>query len=343
MDEQGRIIAGTFSEEDRLEAGLRPETLDDFVGQERHKQNLRVFLAAARGRSEALDHCLFSGPPGLGKTTLAHIIAREMGHEIRVTSGPVLEKPADLAGLLTNLNEGDILFVDEIHRLNRMVEEYLYSAMEDFRLDIMLDRGAAARSVQLSLPRFTLVGATTRSGLLTSPLLARFGIVMHLEHYQPAELAQIIERSARLLEVPLDHKAAVELAGRCRGTPRVANRLLRRLRDFAEVKGDGCITLELARYGLEQLEVDARGLDRLDRRLLLALVETYHGGPVGLGTLAVALGEEVDTLEDVVEPYLVKEGFMQRTQRGRVALPSAWEHLGLAAPTRGDTSLLDLK
>lgn len=331
MDES-RIVDEDWSPEDRLEGALRPVSLDEFVGQTRHKENLRVFIQAARQRNEALDHCLFHGPPGLGKTTLAHILSQEMNSEIRITSGPVLERPADLAGLLTNLNDRDILFIDEIHRMNRVVEEYLYPAMEDFRLDIMLDRGTAARSVQLSLPRFTLVGATTRAGLLTSPLMARFGIVTHLEHYSNEELAAILRRSAGLLEIDLDERASIEIAGRCRGTPRVANRLLRRLRDFAEVKGDGRVTLEIARYGLERLDVDAEGLDKLDRDFLRVLLEHHKGGPVGLGTLAVALGEEVDTLEDVVEPFLVKEGFLQRTPRGRLAAEKAWRHLGLTPP-----------
>jgi Holliday junction DNA helicase RuvB len=331
MDDS-RILDQDFSPEDRMESALRPERLEDFVGQERHKDNLRVFIKAALNRGEALDHCLFHGPPGLGKTTLAHILAQEMNSEIRVTSGPVLERPADLAGLLTNLGDRDILFIDEIHRMNRVVEEYLYPAMEDFRLDIMLDKGAAARSVQLSLPRFTLVGATTRAGLLTSPLMARFGIVTHLEHYSREELAAILRRSASLLEVKLSEDASLELAGRCRGTPRIANRLLRRLRDFAEVEGNGEVNLEIARYGLDRLEVDASGLDRLDRSFLKVLLEHHHGGPVGLSTLAVALGEEVDTLEDVVEPFLVKEGFLQRTPRGRLAATRAWKHMGLTPP-----------
>jgi holliday junction DNA helicase RuvB len=339
--DDSRLIDGDWSEEDRLEATLRPESLDDFVGQTRHKENLRVFIAAARARGEALDHCLLHGPPGLGKTTLAHILSREMGREIRVTSGPVLEKPADLAGLLTNLGEGDVLFIDEIHRLSRVVEEYLYPAMEDYRLDILLDRGAAARSVQLSLPHFTLVGATTRAGLLSSPLLARFGIVVHLEHYERAELAQIIRRSASLMGIELAPRAADELSGRCRGTPRVANRLLRRIRDFAQVQGDGRVDLEIARYGLERLEVDEAGLDRLDRAFLRTLISTYGGGPVGLSTLAVALGEETDTLEEVLEPFLVKEGFLQRTPRGRVAAARAWTHLGLKPPA-GPQPLLDI-
>jgi len=339
--EDERLISSDYSPEDRFEGALRPERLEDFVGQERHKENLRVFIQAALQRGEALDHCLFHGPPGLGKTTLAHILAKELGSQVRVTSGPVLEKPADLAGLLTNLNDRDILFVDEVHRLGKVVEEYLYPAMEDFRLDILLDRGAAARSVQLTLPRFTLVGATTRAGLLSSPLMARFGIVVHLEHYARQELATILSRSARLLEIDLSPEAAFEVAGRCRGTPRIANRLLRRLRDFAQVKGQGRVTLDIARYGLERLEVDEEGLDRLDRAFLRTLCETYQGGPVGLGTLSVALGEEEDTLEEVLEPFLVKEGFLQRTPRGRVASPKAWAHLGL--PPRslaGDTGTL---
>jgi holliday junction DNA helicase RuvB len=338
MDE-GRVISASFQDEDQLELSLRPATLDEFVGQTHHKENLRVFIEAAKKRGEALDHCLFHGPPGLGKTTLAYILAAEMGSEIRLTSGPVLEKPADLAGLLTNLNEHDVLFIDEIHRLGKVVEEYLYPAMEDFRLDIMLDRGAAARSVQLTLPQFTLVGATTRAGLLSSPMMARFGITVHLEHYSHDELASILRRSADLMNVPLMEDASVEIAGRSRGTPRVANRLLRRIRDFAEVKGDGRVTRELARFGLERLEVDESGLDRLDRSLLRVLVEVYNGGPVGLSTLAVAVGEEADTLEEVLEPFLVKEGFLMRTSRGRVATRRAWTHLGLTAPSE----IVDLK
>jgi holliday junction DNA helicase RuvB len=329
LEESGRIISGSFADEDRIENSLRPSVLDDFVGQEHHKKNLRVYIQAARNREEVLDHSLFYGPPGLGKTTLANIVANEMESEIRVTSGPVLDKPADLAGLLTSLNENDVLFVDEIHRLNRVVEEYLYSAMEDFRIDIMLDRGASARSVQLNLPRFTLIGATTRAGLLTSPLLARFGIVIHLEHYSQEELARIITRSASLMQIPLDNDAAIEISGRCRGTPRIANRLLRRLRDFAEVEGSGRITKSLAFYGLKRLEVDMAGLDRLDRDFLRVLIENYKGGPVGLSTLAVAVGEEMDTLEEVVEPFLVKEGFIQRTRRGRLATDKAFAHLGM--------------
>ncbi|MDP2361771.1 MAG: Holliday junction branch migration DNA helicase RuvB [bacterium] len=340
FEDDSRIISTALAPEDHQEGALRPERLDDFVGQERHRENLRVFIEAARQRGEALDHCLFHGPPGLGKTTLAHILARELGSQIRVTSGPVLEKPADLAGLLTNLNDRDILFVDEVHRLGKVVEEYLYPAMEDFRLDILLDRGAAARSVQLGLPRFTLVGATTRAGLLSSPLMARFGIVVHLEHYSQEELATILARSARLLEIDLAPEAALELSGRCRGTPRIANRLLRRLRDFAQVKGEGRVTLDIARYGLERLEVDEAGLDRLDRRFLGILMEHFQGGPTGLGTLAVALGEEEDTLEEVLEPFLVKEGFLQRTPRGRVATPKAWTHLGLGPrPSSGEALL----
>ena len=332
MDDETRLVAGSFGEEDRLESRLRPLLLDEFTGQEAHKDNLRVYIQAARQRGEALDHCLFHGPPGLGKTTLAHIIAREMEGEIRVTSGPVLEKPADLAGLLTNLQDGDILFIDEIHRLSPVVEEYLYPAMEDYTLDILLDKGPAARSVQLTLPRFTLVGATTRAGLLTRPLMARFGIVLHLEHYTRAELAEILERSARMLSVSLTTDAASEIAMRSRGTPRVANRLLRRLRDFAQVHGDGTVTDEIARFGLERLQVDRRGLDNLDRKILLALLDKFNGGPCGLNTLALAVGEEADTLEDVVEPFLVKEGFINRTVRGRVATPLAWSHLERSQP-----------
>lgn len=316
-----------------LDAALRPLSFDDFTGQPRIVENLRVFITAARRRGEALDHVLLTGPPGLGKTTLSHIIAREMGTDIKVTSGPVLEKPGDLAGLLTGLDEGDVLFIDEIHRLSAVVEEYLYSAMEDFRLDIMIDSGPAARSVQLSLPRFTLVGATTRQGLLTAPLRSRFGVVNRLEYYSAEDLDRVIRRSARVLEAPIDDQGALELARRARGTPRIANRLLRRTRDFADVKGDGVITQAIAKMALEALDVDEFGLDEMDTRILTTLIGKFGGGPSGIGTLAVAVGEDAGTLEEVYEPYLIQQGFLQRTPRGRVATPLAYRHLGLARPS----------
>ncbi|MBL7032602.1 MAG: Holliday junction branch migration DNA helicase RuvB [Candidatus Delongbacteria bacterium] len=328
-----RTITGKYTPEDQLENRLRPTDFNEFVGQQRIKDNLRVFISAAAGRQEALDHCLFYGPPGLGKTTLAHIIAGSMQAQITVTSGPVLDKPADLAGLLTNLQEGDILFIDEIHRLNHVVEEYLYPAMEDYRLDIMLDSGASARSVRLDLPRFTLIGATTRAGLLTSPLRDRFGIVSHLEYYNQEEILEILHRSARLLEVELERDGAHEIGMRSRGTPRVANRLLRRVRDFAEVEGDGRVTAALARHALDRLDIDARGLDPMDQKILHTIIHKYRGGPVGLNTLSVAVGEEAGTIEEVYEPFLIKEGFLERTLRGRVVTPLAWQHLGVERQT----------
>jgi len=318
--------------EEELDASLRPSSFDEFTGQPKIVQNLKIFIEAARKRGEALDHVLLTGPPGLGKTTLSYIIAKEMGAEIKTTSGPVLEKPGDLAGLLTNLNEGDILFIDEIHRLSPVVEEYLYSAMEDFRLDIMIDSGPSARSIQLALPRFTLIGATTRQGLLTAPLRSRFGVVNRLDYYDPAELERVITRSAGILGAPIDHNGAVELARRSRGTPRIANRLLRRTRDFADVKGTGTISLDIARIALEALEVDEYGLDEMDKRVLLAMLEKFNGGPVGISTIAVAVGEEPGTLEEVYEPFLIQQGFLQRTPRGRVATPMAYRHFGIAQP-----------
>lgn len=307
---------------------LRPSRFDDFAGQPQTVSNLKVFVSAARLRSEPLDHVLLHGPPGLGKTTLAAILAQEMNAELRVTSGPVLEKPGDLAGLLTNLEKGDLLFIDEIHRLSPVVEEYLYSAMEDFKIDIMIDSGPNARSIELALSPFTLVGATTRAGLLTSPLLARFGINCRLEYYDEKTLAGIISRSARVLNIGIDSEASLEMARRSRGTPRIANRLLRRTRDFAQVKGSGHIDLRITHIALEALEVDSAGLDQMDLRLLMTLIDKFQGGPVGINTLGTAVGEEAETLEEVYEPFLIMQGFIKRTPRGREATPLAYKHLG---------------
>ena len=322
--------------EAEFDRALRPTRLEEFVGQSRLKENLRVFITAARQRGEALDHCLFFGPPGLGKTTLAHIVAREMETDIKVTSGPVLERAGDLAGQLTNLKEGDVLFIDEIHRLNRVVEEYLYSAMEDFRIDIMIDRGPSARTIQLKLPQFTLIGATTRAGLLTSPLRGRFGVVGRLNYYQPQDLFQIINRSARILGLEVNEGGALEIASRSRGTPRVGNRLLRRVRDFAQVEGDGVINLEIAQHALERLEIDRFGLDDMDKRILTAIIRNFSGGPVGLNSLAVAVGEEADTIEEIYEPFLIQEGFLERTARGRQVCRRAYEHLNLNRADRDE-------
>ena len=324
-----------FAEDLREESRLRPLALSEFVGQPAIREQLHIFLEAARRRGEAMDHVLFHGPPGLGKTTLAAIVAHELGVEMTHTSGPVIERPGDLAGLLTNLGPRGILFVDEIHRLSPVVEEYLYPALEDFTLDILLDRGPSARSLKLNLERFTLVGATTRSGLLSSPLRARFGVTLRLEYYGAGDLAGIVRRSAGILGVEISPEAAIEIAGRARGTPRVANRLLRRVRDFALIKADGKITLPVTREALRLLEVDERGLDEMDRRLLHALISKYQGGPVGLSTLAVVVGEEADTLEDVYEPFLIQEGFLKRTARGREATPLAYTHLGYQPPASG--------
>jgi Holliday junction DNA helicase RuvB len=322
------------AEEEIYDRALRPRSLDEFIGQPRLKDNLRVFIEAARKRKEPLDHCLFYSPPGLGKTTLANILAREMGVNLRTASGPVLERAGDLAAMLTDLSEGDVFFIDEIHRLNAIVEEALYPVMEDYTFYISTGKGPAASTLKLAVPRFTLVGATTRAGLLTSPLRDRFGIVGNLSFYEPAELEAIVRRSAMILKIATDDEGASEIAKRCRGTPRIANRLLRRVRDFAEVKGDGKITAEISRYALERLEVDHAGLDAMDRRLLLAIIEKFDGGPVGVENLAIAVSEELDTLTDVTEPYLIQIGFIARTPRGRVATPKAYAHLGLKAPRR---------
>jgi holliday junction DNA helicase RuvB len=319
-------------QEEQVERSLRPGTLAEYVGKDKVRAQLEIFIAAARGRGEALDHVLLFGPPGLGKTTLAHIIARELGVNLRQTSGPVLERPGDLAALLTNLEPRDVLFIDEIHRLAPVVEEILYPALEDFQLDIMIGEGPAARSIKLDLPPFTLAGATTRAGMLTNPLRDRFGIVARLEFYSQPQLTTIVQRSARLLKVALEDEGAKEIARRSRGTPRVANRLLRRVRDYAQVKGDGAVSRAVAEAALKMLDVDALGLDVMDRKLLLAVIEKFGGGPVGVDNLAHAIGEEADTIEDVLEPYLIQQGYLQRTPRGRIATLSAYRHFGIVAP-----------
>jgi Holliday junction DNA helicase RuvB len=324
-----RIIEPEQNNEDvQLDRSLRPVRFEDFVGQDRIKDNLRVFIDAAKGRAEALDHVLFCGPPGLGKTTLAHIIAHELGVGIKSTSGPVLERAGDLAAILTNLQNRDVLFIDEIHRLNRVVEEILYPAMEDFQLDIIIGQGPGARSIKLDLPNFTLVGATTRTGLLTSPLRDRFGVIDRLSFYSPEELQKVIQRSSALLRTSIDPAAADEIARRSRGTPRIANRLLRRVRDFAQVQGDGSISQKIVQDAMKRLEVDEKGFDHMDRRLLLTIIDKFEGGPVGLETLAAALNEERDTIEDVYEPFLIQEGFLDRTPRGRQATRLAYEYFG---------------
>ncbi|MFH1313772.1 MAG: Holliday junction branch migration DNA helicase RuvB [Candidatus Eisenbacteria bacterium] len=326
-------------DEQELDTSLRPKTLEEFVGHEKLKDNLRVFIEAARMRGEALDHVLFYGPPGLGKTTLASIIANEIGVPMTATSGPVIERPGDLAGVLTNLREGCVLFIDEIHRLNHIVEEYLYPAMEDFTLDIMIDKGPSARSIKLNLNKFTLIGATTRAGMITSPMRARFGVVSRIGFYTPGELKLIVERSAGILGIEIDDDGAAEIAERARCTPRIANRLLRRIRDFAQVKGEGKITMDIARIGLEALEVDECGLDDMDKRILTTIMEKFGGGPVGISTLATAVGEEAETIEEVYEPYLVQEGFLERTPRGREVTELAHKHFGKARSPEDQSKL----
>jgi Holliday junction DNA helicase RuvB len=336
-DVLARVVAARTAspQEEALERALRPRRLDEYIGQEKIREQLGIFIEAAKRRAEALDHVLLFGPPGLGKTTLSHILAHELGVNLRQTSGPVLERPGDLAALLTNLEPRDVLFIDEIHRLSPVVEEILYPALEDFQIDIMIGEGPAARSVKIDLPPFTLVGATTRAGMLTNPLRDRFGIVARLEFYSPQELTRIVTRSAELLAIPLADEGALEIARRSRGTPRIANRLLRRVRDYADVRADGNVTLKVADAALSMLDVDRSGLDVMDRKLLATVLDKFGGGPVGVDNLAAAIGEERDTIEDVLEPYLIQQGFLQRTSRGRVATALAYRHFGLATPASG--------
>jgi len=341
MNEDPQAHRNEFPEEERqFDKALRPTLLEEFSGQPKIVENMKIFIEAAKLRGEALDHVLLHGPPGLGKTTLSHIVANELGATLRLSSGPVIEKPGDLAGLLTNLQEGDVLFIDEIHRLNNVVEEYLYSAMEDYRIDIMIDTGPSARSVQISLNPFTLVGATTRLGLITPPMRARFGINFHLDYYDVKILDTIIKRSASILDIPIEDDGALEIARRSRGTPRIANALLRRVRDFAQIKGDGIINHEIAQYALSALNVDVHGLDEMDNRILKVIIEKFNGGPVGITTIGTAVGEESGTIEEVYEPFLIMEGFVQRTPRGRVATPKAFKHLGVPMPANQGGNLL---
>ena len=339
---QDRIITAQLEEEEkRYEATLRPPTLSEYIGQDKVKENLNIFIEAAKRRSEALDHVLFYGPPGLGKTTLAYIISRELGVGIKATSGPAIERQGDLAAILTNLQKNEVLFIDEIHRLNTAIEEILYPAMEDYQIDLIIGQGPSARTIKLDIPRFTLIGATTRSGLLTSPLRDRFGIITRLDFYKPEELRLILLRSANILNVQLDESGADEIACRSRGTPRIANRLLRRVRDYAEVKADSIITREVAKMALRMLEIDERGFDTMDRKLLLTIIEKFGGGPVGIETIAAAISEDKDTIEDVYEPFLIQEGFLHRTPRGRLATPNAYRHFGIIKPGEtGQGSLL---
>ncbi|MDD5557974.1 MAG: Holliday junction branch migration DNA helicase RuvB [bacterium] len=337
----GRFIEKTLQDKDaQFDLVLRPAVFGDFIGQERVKERLEIFIRAARERGEALEHTIFSGPPGLGKTTLAHIIAREMGAGIKATSGPVIEKAGDLAGLLTNLNEGDVLFIDEIHRLNKVIEEYLYPAMEDFTLDIIIDQGPSARSVRLNLPRFTLLGATTRSGLISAPLRSRFGMAIRLDYYPAADLERIVARSSRILGIEVDEAGAAEIARRSRGTPRIANNLLRRVRDYAQVKADNRVTAAVADAALALLDVDGNGLDEMDKRIISTIIRHFSGGPVGIGSLAVAVGEEPDTIEEVYEPYLIQQGYIKRTSQGRVATERALRQFGGRAAGEGGQSEL---